>query len=293
MARHVLARSLHDVGLAAWFGGSLMGAVGLNGATASLRNPEERTSASTLGWSRWAPVAALSIGSHLIGAVQLLNTESARVRRQEGVGRSSAIKTALTVAAIGTTAYSGVLNRKMASAGNSTPSAGATEPGAQTPPDIASAQRQLKTIQWAIPALTGALVSVTAWQSEQMRPRQQLAGSISGVLRPLFGTIPLAATGAGTVLFLASRRRSSRKSKSISSSSSSTPTPVVSTTPTSSTTSTTTPYPSSTDDAMDSSMSTSTMGTSSMGTSTMGTSGMGTGTGLGTGTSSSSTPGSI
>ena len=26
-----LARSLHDLGLAAWFGGSLMGAIGLNG----------------------------------------------------------------------------------------------------------------------------------------------------------------------------------------------------------------------------------------------------------------------
>src|SRR4051812_21266058 len=30
--RNTLVRSLHDLGLAAWFGGSLMGAVGLNGA---------------------------------------------------------------------------------------------------------------------------------------------------------------------------------------------------------------------------------------------------------------------
>jgi hypothetical protein len=29
---NTVARSLHDLGLAAWFGGSLMGAVGLNGA---------------------------------------------------------------------------------------------------------------------------------------------------------------------------------------------------------------------------------------------------------------------
>ena len=29
---NTLARSLHDLGLATWFGGSLMGAVGLNGA---------------------------------------------------------------------------------------------------------------------------------------------------------------------------------------------------------------------------------------------------------------------
>jgi hypothetical protein len=31
---NTVARSLHDLGLAAWFGGSLMGAVGLNGAAA-------------------------------------------------------------------------------------------------------------------------------------------------------------------------------------------------------------------------------------------------------------------
>jgi len=31
---NTVARTLHDLGLAAWFGGSLMGAVGLNGAAA-------------------------------------------------------------------------------------------------------------------------------------------------------------------------------------------------------------------------------------------------------------------
>ena len=36
---NTLARSLHDLGLAAWFGGSLMGAVGLNGATAVVTRP--------------------------------------------------------------------------------------------------------------------------------------------------------------------------------------------------------------------------------------------------------------
>src|SRR4051794_16130286 len=29
--RNTLARTMHDVGLAAWFGGSLMGAIGVNG----------------------------------------------------------------------------------------------------------------------------------------------------------------------------------------------------------------------------------------------------------------------
>lgn len=298
MARHVLARSMHDLGLAAWFGGSLMGSVGLNGAAASLRNADERTGAATRGWTRWAPISAAAIGAHLLGAAQLLNTESGRVRRQEGVGRSSLIKTVLTVGAVATTAYSGVLNRKMAAAGN-VPAAGATEPGAGTPADVASAQKQLKAIQWAIPALTGALVSVTAWQSEQMRPRQQLLGSIGGVLRPVTSSAkPLAIASAGTGLFLASRRRSKSKSKSSGTSSSTgagssygaatgigsgtdngmgngTPTPVVSTTPTPvvSTTSTSSAYPASTaDDAIGSS------GRFGTGDSSPGTSSSGTGT---------------
>jgi len=39
---NTLARSLHDLGLATWFGGSLMGAVGLNGAAAVVDQPAQR-----------------------------------------------------------------------------------------------------------------------------------------------------------------------------------------------------------------------------------------------------------
>ena len=36
MSGNSLVRSLHDLSAAAWFGGSLMGAVGLNGAASDL-----------------------------------------------------------------------------------------------------------------------------------------------------------------------------------------------------------------------------------------------------------------
>jgi hypothetical protein len=52
--KNTLVRSLHDTGLAAWFGGSLMGAVGLNGAAAQASDPRERTALSAEGWGRWA-----------------------------------------------------------------------------------------------------------------------------------------------------------------------------------------------------------------------------------------------
>ena len=40
--RNTVVRALNDVGLAAWFGGSLMGATGLNGAAAAVDDARQR-----------------------------------------------------------------------------------------------------------------------------------------------------------------------------------------------------------------------------------------------------------
>src|SRR5689334_6635776 len=52
---NTIARSLNDLGLAAWFGGSLMGAVGLNEAGARAARPTEVTAVAGQGWSAWTP----------------------------------------------------------------------------------------------------------------------------------------------------------------------------------------------------------------------------------------------
>lgn len=39
MAGNLVVRAAHDLGAAAWFGGSLMGAIGLNGAAAAATDP--------------------------------------------------------------------------------------------------------------------------------------------------------------------------------------------------------------------------------------------------------------
>ena len=44
---------------------------------------------------------------------------------------------------------------------------------------MASSQRQMKLLQWAIPALTGALVVVTAYMGEQQKPGQVFRGMLS------------------------------------------------------------------------------------------------------------------
>ena len=50
---NAVARTLHDVGLAAWFGGSLMGAAGVNGAAAVVEDPTQRLRVADSGWARW------------------------------------------------------------------------------------------------------------------------------------------------------------------------------------------------------------------------------------------------
>ena len=112
--RNTIIRSLHDLGGAAWFGGSLMGAIGVNGGSRDVKDPVERAAISSAGWARWAPVSAAAIGAHVGGATGLLLANRDRVRDQNGVGANSLIKSVLTIAAIGTAVYSGVLGAKIA-----------------------------------------------------------------------------------------------------------------------------------------------------------------------------------
>lgn len=173
--RDTILRSMHDTGLAAWFGGSLMGAVGLNGAAAQVSDPTERLQIASAGWDRWAPVNAAAIGTHLVGAAGILASESGRVAAQRGVGAMSVVKTALTAAALGVTAYARLLGKKMEKA-NGAPTEGITEPAAATPEEASAAQRQQRLAQWMIPVFTGALLVVSSLAGEQQKPRSVLRG---------------------------------------------------------------------------------------------------------------------
>jgi hypothetical protein len=180
--RDTVLRSMHDTGLAAWFGGSLMGAVGLNGAAAQASSHAERLQIASAGWDRWAPVNAAAIGTHLAGAAGILVSESGRVAAQRGVGAMSVVKTALTAAALGVTAYSRLLGKKIEKA-DGVPTEGITEPAAATPEDVSAAQRQQRVAQWMIPVFTGALLVVSSLAGEQQKPRSVFRGVAARVGR--------------------------------------------------------------------------------------------------------------
>src|SRR4051812_4720304 len=198
--RSTFAHFLHDAGLAVWFGGSLMGAVGLNGAAAQVDAPGQRARAANAGWARWTPVNAAAIGAHLLGGALLLKDNRGRVKKQKGVLANTNAKLALTAGALGATAYSRYLGQKVMDAGD-VPVAGATEPTAVTPPEVAKAQRQLKALQWAIPSLTGAVLASSALHEEQQRPSQVFKGSVMGAgARAVEVAAPLAALASARAL---------------------------------------------------------------------------------------------
>lgn len=179
--RNTIARSLSEVGLAAWFGGSLMGAIGVNGAAAEVDQPGQRARVANAGWSRWTPVNFVAIGAHVLGSVVLTGANKGRIAGQKGVASTSIARTAVTAGALAATAYSRALGQKMMDAGD-VPVEGGTDPSAQTPAEVADAQRKLSKLQWAIPALTGTLLVMDALMGEQQRPAQAAHGFVQRLI---------------------------------------------------------------------------------------------------------------
>ena len=179
--RNTVARSLHELGLAAWFGGSLMGAIGVNGAAAEVERKDQRARVANAGWRRWTPVNLVFIAAHLVGSVLLTMGNKGRISGQKGVAATSAAKTVVTGAALAATAYSRSLGQTVISAGD-VPVEGGTTPASETPSEVAVAQRKLNKLQWAMPSLTGSLVLLDAYMGEQQRPSQVASGFIGRIL---------------------------------------------------------------------------------------------------------------
>jgi hypothetical protein len=181
MATNTVSRSLHDVGLAAWFGGTLANAVALNPAAAEAGDASSTGKVANVGWDRWTPVNAVAIAAHLIGSVGQLGGNRSRLQAQEGVASMALAKTILTAAALGATAYSRVLGKKV-SEYQDVPAESGTSPSSSTPSEAAKAQKQLAALQWAIPALTGALVVLTSYAGEQQRATEVHKGLAARLL---------------------------------------------------------------------------------------------------------------
>lgn len=168
MSGNLIARSIHDLTAGAWFGGSLMGAVGLNGATAEAKDPTERTRLSSLGWKKWAPVQTAAFAAHLGAGIPLTLGNKGRLASQHGVMRLSVYKAVVTLVGAAVTLYAGMVGRKVDMLSGEG-AEGATEPSPSSSEELASAQKQLKILQWTIPVFAGWVMVLGAKEGEMQR----------------------------------------------------------------------------------------------------------------------------
>lgn len=178
--RSTLSRSVHDISLAAWFGGSLMGAIGLNGGASTAKSPVERLTIASAGWSKWFPIQLGAIAAHAGASVAQLASNGGRLLEQPGARRNAGIKTVLTLVAAGASVYSGILGSKQAKHAEEG-AAGTTTPSGSSSPELASVQRQQKIMQWVTPAVTLVLIVLAAQQGEQQRESVDLVHRVKGV----------------------------------------------------------------------------------------------------------------
>ena len=193
---NTVARAVRDLGLANWFGGSLMGAIGLNASAAAVSDRQERSRVSRAGWQRWTPLEAVGILAVVAGDTVLIASRPQHLAAQHGYARNLAVKLAINGAAVAATAGTWLLGRRLDAAGE-VPVEGATEPSEDTPPQAAGAQRGLRALQWVVPALTGAHIIMNAILGEQERP-QVVAEGVLRRARGLLGRfgVPAVASAA-------------------------------------------------------------------------------------------------
>ena len=184
--RNTVIRSLHDIGLDAWFGGSLMGVIGLNGAAAKAKDPTERLRLSSLGWARWAPVQLGAIALYGVGSVGLLLGDKGRQAVQDEARTNSALTIVFTGLA-GTASVLGAIAGTVIGKSSAEGAPGVTESSAANSDGLKAAQRVEKVTQWAIPILTGVIVVLHAQQGELQRPAAGIGGTISKRAKGLLG----------------------------------------------------------------------------------------------------------
>lgn len=155
----------HDIGLAAWFGGSWMGAVGLNGATIEVDDHTQRTRVANAGWFRWAPIAGTAMLTHIACSYALGRLAPAPASRPTAQAGLRRVRTVVTLAALLATADTGLSGQRVVRGGD-VPVATAVIPIAATPPPVAAAQRRLRILQWLVPSFTAVLFALEVAQRE-------------------------------------------------------------------------------------------------------------------------------
>ena len=181
---HFLAQSVHDLGTALWFGGSVMGIAGVNKSGSDLTAGIDKVRVASSAWSRFQPAQFGGIAATLITGLQLTRSNKERLALQKGYGSVGTLKAALTVAGAGATAYAAYSGAQIGKLAEQAARNGdlevkdATLPSAGTPAEIKKWQARQRVTQAAVPALAGAVIVCNAWLVQSYR----LGSTVKGLL---------------------------------------------------------------------------------------------------------------
>lgn len=156
-------RATHLLTNAAWFGGSLMGAVALNPAAQQGNSGRERAQISDTGWTRWGPIEGGAIALHLLSGLAIVADNRHRALLHPPTRAAVVAKTALTVAAVAATGAAYLngarLGKPLDDGPRDTHSHG----------EAAQLSQRLRWLQWATPVATAGLLILDAFLGEQQR----------------------------------------------------------------------------------------------------------------------------
>lgn len=186
---NVLAQAVHDLGAALWFGGSVMGAAGVNKAGNDLRDEMDKIRVAGSAWQRFAPAQWAGIAAVLLAGARLTQESSSRLAAQHGWARAGGTKAAVAVAGAAATAYAAYSGQKVGQLAEQAQQSGqplgvqdANTPAAQTPPELAMWQQRNRMAQYAVPLLSGANIVLNAYLVQTYRPGAAARGIVRRVL---------------------------------------------------------------------------------------------------------------
>lgn len=168
------ARAAHDLGLAAWLGGSMFGKFALNPSVAAVSSRAERGKVVNAAWGGYNAINTLSLLSVGVGWLGARLTEANPLALSERERQLSKAKDVLVVSSVVTGLASGVTGARFARSApeGAVPIERGTEPAPETPTRAARMQRTLGLLG-NLNILSGiALVAVNAVlaQTNHSRP---------------------------------------------------------------------------------------------------------------------------
>jgi len=176
------ARALHDLGLAAWVGGSLFGKLALNPAVRTVSDKSDRGKVVNTAWNGYNLVNTASLGAVTIGWFAARLTEANPLLTSTRENKLSLAKDALVLGSVVSGVANGIQGGRLAKQApdGAVPIESGTQPATETPRQAATIQKSLGVLGNLNILLGVALVVVNAILAQTNYSRPPLR---RGILR--------------------------------------------------------------------------------------------------------------